>query len=108
MGLASVAALLKTYGYEVLTASSGSDAIATAEIHLDNIALLLTDVSMPEMPGQQLARELTNRRPELKVLFTSGYGEGVLDSVADETIEFLQKPATAGELSRRIREVLDK
>jgi len=107
--LDSAAFLLKTRGYTVIRALGGREAIEAAASHTGPIELFLTDVTMPEMGGWQLAQKLTTQRPDMKVIFMSGYAEDVLRAGAseDEHIEFLQKPPENGTLFRRIRDVLD-
>lgn len=107
--LDSAAFLLETRGYSVIRAGGGRAALEVAESHAGTIELLLTDVTMPQMNGWELAQELTAQRPDLKVIYMSGYAEDVLAAGAaeGEHIEFLQKPPAADALFRRIREVLD-
>ncbi|HWO13214.1 MAG TPA: ATP-binding protein, partial [Polyangiaceae bacterium] len=99
---------LRSGGYDVLVAGSGQDALAAAAEKSD-IALLVTDVVMPEMNGVQLARRLRERRPELKVLYLSGYTATIIDSRTDMGArdELLAKPFTRAELLRRVRRALD-
>ncbi len=108
MALSSAVALLKVHGYSVIAAQSGREAIEKSAAHDGTISLLLTDITMPEMDGRQLASTLALQRPDMKVLFTSGYDDGILKSPADAPLEFLQKPATGDMLARRIRELLDQ
>jgi signal transduction histidine kinase len=102
-------AILKRLGYEVLVANGGEQALALAEEHGDDIGLLLTDVVMPGLSGAELAAQLTAQRPELKVLFTSGYTDDAIvhHGVLDEGVQFIGKPFTPVELARRLREVLE-
>jgi PAS domain S-box-containing protein len=101
--------VLQRYGYTVLEAHHGSEALRIGLEHSGPIHLLLTDVVMPRMSGQQLAKQMATLRPTVKVLYMSGYTEsaivhhGVLDSAA----AFVQKPFTGEALARRVREVLD-
>jgi two-component system NtrC family sensor kinase len=92
----------------VLLASSGREALEIAETRAD-IALLVTDVVMPEMNGVQLARQLRERRPELKILYLSGYSASIIDSRTDMGArdELLSKPFTRAELLHRVRSALD-
>jgi two-component system, cell cycle sensor histidine kinase and response regulator CckA len=101
--------ILNKFGYVVLDAQSGGDALLLCEQHPGSIELLLTDVVMPRMSGRQLAERLSLIRPELKVLYMSGYtSDAVLrHGVRDATIAFIQKPITPGTLARRVREALD-
>ena len=73
------------------------------------IALLFTDVVMPEVNGRQLADAARHRYPDLKVLFTTGYSRNALvhDGVLDSGVQLIGKPFTVEELARRVREVLD-
>jgi signal transduction histidine kinase len=100
---------LENCGYTVLTAATGAESLSVADHHAGPIHLLLTDAAMPEMNGRELARLLTDRRPDLKVLYSSGYTEGtVTREVASSAGSFfLQKPFTPGALTRKVREVLD-
>jgi PAS domain S-box-containing protein len=99
--------ILRTAGYRVLVGVDGEDALAVAGAHAD-IDLLVTDVVMPGMNGQQLADRLTDLRPGLPVIFTSAYTRGVLtDTGDDRTVAFLDKPFTAAALTAKVRSVLD-
>jgi PAS domain S-box-containing protein len=99
---------LRRHGYQVLTATTGAEALALARQVLRSLDALVTDVVMPQMGGQQLAEELLATRPDLKVLYISGYTETPLDQ-RDLTpgIALLQKPFTPGQLVQRVREMLD-
>jgi len=102
--------ILTVQGYAVLEAASPRDALRTHQAHSARIHLLLTDVVMPEMNGRQLADHLKVARPEMKVLFMSGYTGTALGSaagMAEFTGQLLQKPFTPDGLTRRVREVLD-
>lgn len=99
---------LELSGYQVLEAKDGVDALALSEEHAGTIDLLLTDVVMPGMGGRNLAQELIRRRPNLKVLFMSGYtGQTVgAQGPIDPGSAFISKPFTRNALTRKIREVL--
>jgi two-component system cell cycle sensor histidine kinase/response regulator CckA len=100
---------LRISGYEVLVARHGIEALLTGAKHLGPIHLLLTDVAMPQMSGPEVAEKLTVVRPELKVLYMSGYPDHpVFDQggVKRDTA-FLHKPFTPNVLTQKVREVLD-
>jgi two-component system cell cycle sensor histidine kinase/response regulator CckA len=103
-------ATLGSYGYTVIAAANASDALALAESRLAEVDLLLTDVIMPGLNGRELAERLRAVRPELKVLFTSGYpADAVLRlGIADSAVDFIEKPYLPDELARTIRNVLDR
>src|SRR5262249_59179792 len=96
--------ILATAGYRVLAGIDGEQALDVARAHAD-IDLLLTDVIMPGMNGQQLADRLTDLRPGLPVIFTSAYTRGVLtDTGDDRTVAVLEKPFAAAALTQKIRD----
>jgi len=100
--------VLELLGYRVLEAAHGKQACLASEQHNGRIDLLLTDVVMPGMNGPALAERLAGSRPELKVLFTSGYtGQGVGRGVLPEVCHFIAKPFTREDLARKIREALE-
>jgi CheY-like chemotaxis protein len=100
--------ILITAGYRVLVGVDGEHALAVARTH-DHIDLLVTDVIMPGMNGQQLADRLTDLRPGLPVIYTSAYTRGVLTHTGDDrTVAFLDKPFTAAALTEKVRAVLDR
>lgn len=98
---------LTELGYEVLAADGASAALKCLDEHPD-IALLFTDVLMPEINGRQLADEARRRRPALKVLFTTGYSRNALvnDGVLDSGVHLIGKPFTLDELATRLQTVL--
>jgi len=95
----------------VLPAQSPEEALEVEERHQGPIDFLLTDVIMPKMNGRELVSRLSKARPEMKVLFVSGYTDGVVrDGVhgaLEEGLAFLQKPFTRLALTQKIREILD-
>ena len=101
--------ILEKSGYAVLEAANGPDALRLAARHEGVIHLLLTDVVMPQMSGRELARRLVRKRPEVRVLYTSGYvDEGMMRrSVVDRDTALLKKPFSSDALVRSVREVLD-
>jgi signal transduction histidine kinase len=101
---------LKNLGYKVLTASSGADALQLSERHPGPISLLVTDVVMPRIGGRELADRLVADRPELRVLFVSGYTEDTVSrhGVFQSEMAYLQKPFTLTGFAQKVREVLDQ
>ncbi len=101
--------VLRGQGYVVLHAGDGDEGIALARGHAGPIHLLVTDVVMPGLGGADVAASLRRERPELRVLFVSGYSFESLgeQGVLDPTIPFLQKPFVPAVLASKVREVLD-
>jgi len=101
--------VLKTSGYRVLEAASGSAARQICEQNKDVIHLLLTDVVMPEMSGREVVNRLLPMHPEMRVLYMSGYAENAIvhHGVLDQGISFIQKPFGPQALALKVREVLD-
>ena len=100
--------VLRRHGYVVLEARHGVDALRLAERHTDDIHLMITDVVMPHMSGRELAERLCSVRPNMKVLFMSGYTDhAVMNRALTPGSSFLQKPFTPETFARKVRQVLD-
>ncbi len=100
--------VLQNYGYHVLGAQNADEAIAASRSHSGPIHLLLTDVILPRLNGRQLAERITSLRPDIRVLYMSGYtDDAVLDrKILERQSEFIAKPFAAEELVRKIRRIL--
>jgi PAS domain S-box-containing protein len=102
--------VLERYGYKVLPARDAEHAIAIEAGYADPIALLVSDLIMPGLNGPDLARQIVERRPDIRVLFVSGYAsrEAVEMSLSTRNASFLSKPFTPEKLARKVRERLDR
>ena len=101
--------ILKRNGYTVLPAASPSEAMEKATNHSGSIDLLMSDVVMPEMNGRDLAAKVKALRPDITLLFMSGYTENVIvhQGVLDAGVAFIQKPFSMADMTKKVREVLD-
>jgi PAS domain S-box-containing protein len=104
-----VGQVLRMNGYNVLEAANGSEALALSDAHQGDIALLLTDVIMAHMGGRELAERLRATRPDIKIVYMSGYTDDAIvrHGVLDARVVFLQKPFSPNNLALKLREVLD-
>jgi len=102
--------ILESMGYTVIAAALPGDALTLAEHHNGPIHLLITDVVMPEMNGKAVKDKLTGLRPDIGVLYMSGYTADVIahHGVLEKGVNFLQKPFTGKSLAAKVRDVLDK
>ncbi len=100
---------LRAQGYVVLTASGPEEALRILDVHAEPVHLLLSDVMMPVMSGPDLAREVSKQRPNIRVLFMSGFSADLIarSGQLDPDVEFIGKPFTLGELTTHVRKVLD-
>ena len=99
---------LTAHGYQVLTAGGGEEALQTAQAHQGAIALALVDVIMPGMSGPEVAQRLHASRPDLKILFMSGFStEVVVVHGLDSGDPLLVKPFSLDTLGRKVHEILD-
>ncbi|MBJ6750252.1 PAS domain S-box protein [Geomonas sp. Red421] len=105
-----VESVLKRYGYQVILAGSGDEALQLFQSRHQEISLALLDVIMPKMNGKQLCEELRRHSPQLKVLFLSGYTADVIQDKGifmEEGVDIIKKPARPIELAKKVREMLD-
>jgi CheY-like chemotaxis protein len=105
----SAAEMLRELGYHVIAAANGQDAVNQFESHSQEVNLLLLDVIMPELDGPHAYQRIAAIRPDIPVIFTSGYTPEVvpLISAVGRTSVILQKPYTNKSLSQAIRSALD-
>jgi len=101
--------ILRQNGYTVLEATDVDHALRICQEYPEPIHLLLTDVVMPIMSGRELAERAAAIRPELKVLYMSGYTDTIVvhHGVTSRDTQFLQKPFSPKTLARKVREALD-
>jgi two-component system cell cycle sensor histidine kinase/response regulator CckA len=101
--------ILAAQGYQVLAAQDGVEALQVAGEHEAPIHLLITDVVMPRLSGKALADQLRSSRPQMRVLYTSGYTDNAIvdHGVLDEGVHFLSKPFELEALALKVHEVLD-
>ena len=104
-----VCEVLEISGYNVLAAGLGSEAISLCKEYKRPIHLIITDLVMPKMSGRELVKQLKSLRPEMKVLFMSGYtGKEVIDrGILEPGTSFIQKPMSQETLEHKVREVLE-
>ena len=106
--LTMVKQMLESYGYQVLTSHTPSEALLLAKEH-PGISLLLTDVIMPEMNGRNLLKRMTTLIPGVMCLYMSGYTNDIIAShgILNENVNFIKKPFSLHDLAIKVREVLD-
>jgi two-component system, cell cycle sensor histidine kinase and response regulator CckA len=99
---------LESGGYKVIEAPDGATALRLAAEHQGEIGILITDMVMPKMTGQELARRLQAERGGLRVLYMSGYSEGAAaeSTQGDASIRLLTKPFSRSAILRTVREIL--
>jgi CheY-like chemotaxis protein len=102
--------VLEKYGYRVIAAEDGEDAVNKLIENKDKINLLLLDVIMPKKNGKEVYEEIKKIKPDIRVLFISGYPADIIQkkSILKEELNFLSKPVSMNDLLRKVREVLDK
>ena len=101
---------LEHYGYHVLEASDVHEALQIAETFDGPIHLTLTDVVMPEMSGRQLFERIMEKRPDMKVLYVTGYTDDMVvrHKVLEPGVPLLEKPFSREDLARKVRSTLDR
>jgi PAS domain S-box-containing protein len=101
---------LEPLGYKILTASNSDDAMKLSYKEKEPIDLLLTDIIMPGVDGRELARAMKKSRPEMKVIFMSGYTDDKIVSkgILKAGVDFLQKPLEPRRIAKRVRDILDQ
>lgn len=104
-----VVKVLSNCGYNILTARDGEEAFALWQENKHRVDLLLTDIVLPGISGLQLSQKLLTSKPNLKVIYMSGYSDEVLSQYGnlDKEVSFIQKPFTSAKLAGKIRDVLD-
>ncbi|HUL00039.1 MAG TPA: response regulator, partial [Nitrospirota bacterium] len=102
--------VLQEFGYTVIEAIDGEEALQEFQEHRDRISLLILDVIMPKKSGREVFEEARRNNPNVKVLFTSGYPSDLIqkEGVLESGLHFLSKPSSPQALLRTIREVLDQ
>ena len=104
-----VVTVLDKYGYTVIEAIDGDDALARFNEHKESITLLITDVVMPKRSGIEVFEEIKKFNPEMKALFMSGYSKDItrVKGILNTSVNFLQKPVSPNTLLKKVREILD-
>jgi two-component system, cell cycle sensor histidine kinase and response regulator CckA len=102
-------ALLESYGYRVLEAVDGNEALHIFEMHGGEIDLLVLDVVMPKLNGKEVYDEIRRRKPDMKALFTSGYAADIIGSkgIQDEELNIMAKPLSPIVFLKKVRDILD-
>jgi two-component system, cell cycle sensor histidine kinase and response regulator CckA len=101
--------VLERDGYSVLAVEQGGEAIALSEDAHQHIDLLVADLNLPDMSGRELAQRVRINRPEMKLLYMSGYGDTAVAEwgIVPQGMLFLAKPFTPSALAAKVRELLD-
>jgi len=102
--------VLSGYGYEVLEAVDGEDAIRIFKRNRDSIQLLILDVVMPKKNGKEVYKQIKRERPDMEAIFTSGYTADIVHNkgILEKGLNFILKPLSPEELLTKVRKVLDK
>jgi DNA-binding response OmpR family regulator len=102
--------LLEEFGYSIIEAKDGEDAILKFMKNKRRVDLVILDVVMPKKNGKEAYEEIKKHVPDVKALFTSGYTADVIHKkgVLDEELDFISKPVSPKELLKRVREIIDR
>jgi two-component system cell cycle sensor histidine kinase/response regulator CckA len=102
--------ILEMNGYRVITANNGAEALRICASFKDEVQLMITDVVMPQMSGRELSERILEKRPDLLVLYMSGYTDDAIvrHGVLDDGMPFLQKPFTPDALARKVKELIEQ
>jgi CheY-like chemotaxis protein len=101
--------VLETFGYAVIDASDGDDAVARFLQNRDRIHLVMLDVIMPKMGGREAGERIRKARPDVRILYISGYTADRIDpgALREEGVHFIHKPVAPRQLLEKVRQVLD-
>lgn len=101
---------LEDFGYRVIEAVDGVDAVEKFKTHKESISLLLLDLIMPRKNGRETYEDIREFRSDIKAVFMSGYTADIIKQkgIVEDGLEFISKPVAPLELLRRIRDILDK
>jgi CheY-like chemotaxis protein len=101
--------MLARHGYQVIAVAGGQEALTALTHHVERVDLLLTDVIMPQMQGKELAEKIITLHPGTRVVFMSGYTQGLLSAqgVLEPGIHLIEKPFSETALLTKVHEVLN-
>lgn len=102
--------VLEQFGYKVVEAEDGEDAIQKYMLHRDAIQLIILDMIMPNKDGKEVSEHIRKIQPDIKIVFVSGYTSDIIhaNGILEEGADFIQKPVSPRELLRKVRIVLDR
>lgn len=103
-----IRSILEEFGYKVIEAANGKDAVSQFIDHKADISLMLFDVVLPKMSGRQAYDKIRDIRPDVPVIFISGYPDRQFDSVPREPVPFVAKPISPTDLLKKVRQTLDR